>query len=119
VTNAISNFERQNQIYQYLFRSQRISISEICAYFSVSQATARRDLETLAGVGKIQRVHGGAIVLTEAPPESPILQRDREQREEKIRIGQAAATLVYDHATVFLGSGYHCARSGTCPAEPD
>jgi DeoR family transcriptional regulator of aga operon len=105
VTNAISNFERQNQIYQYLFRSQRISISEICAYFSVSQATARRDLETLAGVGKIQRVHGGAIVLTEAPPESPILQRDREQREEKIRIGQAAATLVYDHATVFLGSG--------------
>ncbi len=62
-------------------------------------------LETLAGRGKVQRVHGGAIALTEAPPESPILQRRGEQAFEKARIGQAAAALVNDGETVFLGSG--------------
>lgn len=78
---------------------------EVCENFSISQATARRDLETLASKGKVQRVHGGAIALTQAPPEQPILQRQDEQPQEKLRIGQAAAALVHDGETVFLGSG--------------
>jgi DeoR/GlpR family transcriptional regulator of sugar metabolism len=105
MNNTISSLERQNQILQFILRSQRISITGVCENFSVSEATARRDLETLASEGKIQRVHGGAIALTEAPPESPILQRDREQADEKTRIGRAAAALVRDGETVFLGSG--------------
>jgi DeoR/GlpR family transcriptional regulator of sugar metabolism len=105
MNNTISSLERQNQILQFILRSQRISITGVCENFSVSEATARRDLETLASEGKIQRVHGGAIALTEAPPESPILQRDREQADEKTRIGQVAAALVRDGETVFLGSG--------------
>jgi DeoR/GlpR family transcriptional regulator of sugar metabolism len=105
MSTLLSSLERQNQILQLVTRSQRISVTEVCATFEVSEATARRDLETLAGRGKIQRVHGGAIALTEAPPESPILQRENEQAEEKTRIGQAAAALVRDSETVFLGSG--------------
>jgi DeoR family transcriptional regulator of aga operon len=101
----LSSLERQNQIQQLLLRSQRISITEICEGFSVSEATARRDLEKLASDGKIQRVHGGAIVLTQAPPEQPILQRQEQQSQEKMRIGQAAAGLIQDGETVFLGSG--------------
>ncbi len=93
------------QILQLLERQQRISVAEICATFDISEATARRDLETLASQGKLQRVHGGAIVLTQAPPEQPILQRQNEQADEKIRIGQAAAALVQAGETVFLGSG--------------
>jgi DeoR family transcriptional regulator of aga operon len=105
MNNTISSLERQNQILQFVQRSQRISITEVCENFSVSEATARRDLEMLASEGKIQRVHGGAIALPQAPPESPILQRQDEQSDEKIRIGQAAAALVCDGETVFLGSG--------------
>lgn len=105
MNNPISSLERQNQILQFIARSQRISITEICENFSVSEATARRDLETLAAEGKIQRVHGGAIALTQTPPEQPILQRQDEQTNEKLRIGQAAAALVQDGETVFLGSG--------------
>ena len=92
--NNLSSFERQNLILQFLQRNPRISITEICDNFSVSQATARRDLESLASEAKIQRVHGGAIASTQAPPEQPILQRQGEQAEEKVRIGRAAATLV-------------------------
>jgi DeoR family transcriptional regulator of aga operon len=105
MNNAISSLERQNQIHQYILHSQRISITDVCENFSVSEATARRDLETLAKEGKIQRVHGGAIALTQAPPESPILQRQDEQADEKIRIGQAAAGLIHAGETIFLGSG--------------
>ena len=105
MNNPISGLERQNQILQFILRSQRISITEVRDTFSVSEATARRDLETLASEGKIQRVHGGAIALTQTPPEQPILQRQDEQIDEKIRIGQAAAALVRDGETVFLGSG--------------
>jgi DeoR/GlpR family transcriptional regulator of sugar metabolism len=104
-TNFVSGTDRQLQILQLVKRHQRISIAEICATFDVSEATARRDLETLASESKLQRVHGGAILLTQAPPEQPILQRQSEQTDEKVRIGQAAAALVQDGETVFLGSG--------------
>ena len=105
VNNFISNLERQNQIVQFLQRNHRISITEVCEKFSISEATARRDLEALASEGKIQRVHGGAIALIQTTSESPILQRQDEQTDEKNRIGQTAAALVREGETVFLGSG--------------
>jgi len=105
MNNTFSNVERQNQILQFLQRNPRISITEMCANFSISEATARRDLEVLASEGKLQRVHGGAIAQTQAPPEQPILQRHSEQVDEKNRIGQAAAALVQEGETIFLGSG--------------
>jgi len=105
MNSPISSLERQNQILEHIRRSQRISIAEVCGNFLVSEATARRDLETLANDGRIQRVHGGAIALTQAPPEQPILQRQNEQAQEKLRIGRAAAELIKDGETVFLGSG--------------
>jgi DeoR family transcriptional regulator of aga operon len=101
----VSGTDRQHQILQLLERQQRISVTELCTTFDISEATARRDLENLASQGKLQRVHGGAIVLAQAPPEQPILQRQNEQADEKIRIGQAAAALVQAGETVFLGSG--------------
>ena len=64
---SISSIERQEQIRTWIDNEQRISVSQICDYFSVSEATARRDLETLSEQGKIQRVHGGAIKIQQAP----------------------------------------------------
>jgi DeoR/GlpR family transcriptional regulator of sugar metabolism len=103
--DTLSSSERQQQIVRLLSRQQRLSVAEICGQFSISEATARRDLESLAEQGRIQRVHGGAIPVEQAPPELPILQRESEQANEKQRIGQAAAALVQDGETVFLSSG--------------
>ncbi len=105
MNRLLSSFERQDQIIQFLQRSQRISIEEICRRFTISEATARRDLEALGTEGKVRRVHGGAIALAQTPPEAPILQRQNEQPDEKQRIGEAAAEIVQDGETVFLGSG--------------
>ncbi len=101
----VSSTERQENIISLLARQGRLSVAEIVEQFDVSEATARRDLETLAEQGKLQRVHGGALSLKQAPPEMPILQREQEQASAKQRIGLAGAALVGDGETVFLGSG--------------
>lgn len=97
--------ERQKQILSLLTQQGRLSVAEIVTQFSISEATARRDLETLASQGKAQRVHGGVIAIEQAPPELPILERESEQSEEKIQIGRVAANLVDNNETIFLGSG--------------
>ena len=97
--------ERQRQILSRLTRQGRLSVTEIVEQFSISEATARRDLESLASQGKVHRVHGGVIAVEQAPPELPILERADEQPEDKARIGLAAANLIRSKETVFLGSG--------------
>jgi DeoR/GlpR family transcriptional regulator of sugar metabolism len=97
--------ERQKQIFSLLSKQGRLSVAEIVAQFEISEATARRDLESLASQGKAQRVHGGVIAVEQAPPELPILQREGEQADEKSSIGRAAAELIRDGETVFLSSG--------------
>ncbi len=101
----LSSFERQQRLIQFLSREKRASIAQICQLLSVSEATARRDLEALAKQGQVRRVHGGAIAVTSAPPEPPLTNRAKEQAEEKRRIGAKAAELITDGDTVFLGSG--------------
>lgn len=102
---TLSSLERQGQLLKFVEQNQRVTVSQICQQFSVSPATARRDLEALAERGEIERFHGGAIAVQQAPPEAPILQRQVEQANEKQRIGQAAARLINNGETVFLGSG--------------
>jgi DeoR family transcriptional regulator of aga operon len=105
MSDFIPTPERQRQILSLLAQQRRLSVTEIVKQFSISEATARRDRESLASQGKAQRVHGGVIAVEQAPPELPILEREHEQQEEKTRIGRAAASLVSDKETVFLGSG--------------
>jgi DeoR family transcriptional regulator, aga operon transcriptional repressor len=97
--------DRQSEILKLIIQEGRITVPDICEVYHVSEATARRDLETLASQGRLRRVHGGAIALQKAPPESPILERSTQQDEEKQRIGNAAAVMVKDGETIFLGSG--------------
>ena len=101
----VSGKDRQQQIAQLVERQQRISVADLCELFSISEATARRDLEALAQQGKVDRVHGGAISISNAPPELPILDREREENEAKRQIGQAASGLIQEGETIFLGSG--------------
>lgn len=101
----LSSYERRQELLRWIERNGRISIAEIRAQFGVSEATARRDLIALSEERRIQRVRGGGILIRQAPPEPPLLQREQEQFAEKQRIGRAAAALVKDHETIFLASG--------------
>jgi len=104
-TRPISGLDRQGLIVDLIHRQQRATIAELCEVFGVSEATIRRDLETLDGQGLVRRIHGGAIQIRKPPPEKPILYRSSEDLDEKRSIGRAAAQLVNDGETIFLGSG--------------
>lgn len=101
----VSSIERQRAIQVLIEQKKRISIPAICDEFSISEATARRDLESLEFEGKIRRVRGGAIMIEKSPPELPILEREKEELSSKDKIGRAAAQLVQPGDTIFLGSG--------------
>ena len=101
----LSNVERQKHLLQLFEKRERMTVAEVCQLTHVSEATARRDLNSLAQEGKIQRFFGGALIMKKAAPEEPILRRTHEQEAEKERIGKAAAAQVNNGDTVFLGSG--------------
>lgn len=105
INRQLSTVERQEEIWRLVQAKQRASVAEICDQFSISEATARRDLEALADQKRVQRVHGGAIITRQATPEPPVMQRSSEQSDEKERIAEAAARLVGDGETIFLGGG--------------
>lgn len=105
IPTTYSGLERREQLLRFVETHERVTIPQICQEFLVSPATARRDLELLEAEGKIRRFHGGALSLRNAPPEPAFTERSGEQAEEKRRIGRAAAALINDGETLFLGSG--------------
>jgi DeoR/GlpR family transcriptional regulator of sugar metabolism len=99
------SIERQDQIENFIRENRRATVGELSQYFKVSEPTIRRDLDKLVSTGKVRRAHGGAVALEKVTPEPPILQRMHDSAQEKSRIGAAAAQLVNDGETIFLGSG--------------
>lgn len=97
--------ERQRKISEFIKEKKSATVAELSRLFGVSQVTIRRDLDGLDSQGAIERAHGGAILAERAVPEPPVIHRMAEQVEEKKRIGEAAAKLVEDGDTIFIGSG--------------
>jgi DeoR family transcriptional regulator of aga operon len=105
VTGRLFTKQRQQAIAEVIARNGQATVEALCQLFDVSPATIRRDLDELDAHGVVIRTHGGAMRVSQATPELPVLQRGAEQGEAKRRIGKAAATLVPEGATVFIASG--------------
>ncbi|MFN8472623.1 MAG: DeoR/GlpR family DNA-binding transcription regulator [Anaerolineae bacterium] len=96
---------RSQDLLRFIEERGQVSVSEVCERFSISEATARRHLALLAERGEIERVHGGAIAAQQISPDLPLHERSHQEAAEKVAIGRAAAALIGDGETVFLGSG--------------
>lgn len=103
-SDAVFREERLQKILSLAQELGRVSVAEMSHRFGVSEATIRRDLRELAARGLLHRTHGGAV-LPALPPEPPVVHRMLDQQEAKEKIGRAAASLVRDGESVFLGSG--------------
>jgi len=99
--------ERHNRILSLLNERQRLTTDMFAAELGVSKETVRRDLIELEQLGKLARVHGGAIPSeqTSAQPEASYLERARLQRSEKQAIARAAAALIESGQTCFIDAG--------------
>jgi len=97
--------KRRNAILEVIRSEGSVSVKDLSHRFSKSEVTIRQDLNDLKALGLIRRAHGGALPVVEVAVESPILERSKICREEKQRIGIAAAAMIKDGETIVLDSG--------------
>lgn len=97
--------ERQQLILGAVKDKRQATVAELSRRFDVSEVTIRRDLRELASLGALRRAHGGAVVADSVLPEPPVVQRMGRAENCKACIGRAAAALVSDGDSVFIGSG--------------
>lgn len=84
-----------------------VTVRELVSGLSISESTVRRDLLTLHEMGRLTKVHGGAISLasTFVMTEEDVQERSVRYREEKMRIARAAAALIRPDDCVYLDAG--------------
>jgi DeoR/GlpR family transcriptional regulator of sugar metabolism len=95
--------ERRQEILLRVDQAGRVSVAELSQQLGVSEVTIRADLQALAERNLVIRTHGGAIP-TGGMHELALALRRQRQVQEKSRIGQAGAALVFDGDAIFLDS---------------
>jgi DeoR/GlpR family transcriptional regulator of sugar metabolism len=94
--------ERQQAIIELMRRNGKVLVADLIAHLNVSEDTIRRDLNELAEVGILQRVHGGALPRA---PSLPYDQRVRETDAAKRAMAETVARLIHDGQVVLMDSG--------------
>jgi DeoR family transcriptional regulator of aga operon len=98
---------RRERIVALLREQGSVQIPTLAERFRVSTQTLRKDLNFLDDKGICTRSSGGAILRRggPSPAEEAIDVKRALFKEEKVRIGRAAATLIKDGESVLLDSG--------------
>ncbi|RME77262.1 MAG: DeoR/GlpR transcriptional regulator [Chloroflexi bacterium] len=102
---ALIPAERRNQIRALVQAQGSVRVNELSDRFGVSELTIRRDLEKLEQQGILERTHGGAISIRRIREAPLYSEKYALHHTEKQQIGTAAARLVEDGDTVFIGGG--------------
>ena len=99
--------ERHSVILQLLQERKAVTVTEFTKILGISESTIRRDLNTLAGMGKIYKVHGGATVIEEERKtiEENVAEKEVKNVEEKNKIVKYAAGLIRDDDFIYLDAG--------------
>ena len=82
----------------------RVTVDDLAHRFGVTAQTIRRDLAELDEAGKLERVHGGAI-LRSGTVNIGYQERAALNAEEKRAIARACAAEIPEGASVFLAIG--------------
>jgi DeoR family transcriptional regulator of aga operon len=96
---------RRRSVLDLVDRDGQVTVADMVRRFSISAVTVRNDLDALASLGAVVRSHGGAVRRLEATQDYPLRTKETLHRDEKIRIGRAAAELVQTGETIILDSG--------------
>jgi DeoR family glycerol-3-phosphate regulon repressor len=95
---------RQTEILANLRQSGRVVVEDLAAQFGVTLQTIRRDLNELSDAKLAVRVHGGAI-LASGVANLAYEARQLVAHQHKRLIGEAAAELVPDNASLLINIG--------------
>lgn len=102
--------ERHEKILSLLNERKYISFNELTKRISASKSTLRRDVYELEQEGYLTRTRGGIAMGDDVEQfnvtaEASAQVRQSENRDEKIRIAEAAMRFIHPNDTIFLDSG--------------
>lgn len=95
---------RQAQIVDLAKSRGRVLVDDLAATFNLTPQTIRRDLNELCDIGRLVRVHGGALY----PATNENLEYEQRRliaADAKQAIGQATANLIPENASLFINIG--------------
>lgn len=95
---------RQTDIIEIARREGKVTVEELAERFNVTLQTIRRDLTELAEAGKLDRVHGGAI-LPSGTTNIAYEERRALNQSAKADIARACAAQIPDDCSIFLNIG--------------
>lgn len=95
--------QRKQQILHILAEEKQVMSGDLSQRFRISEDSIRRDLRELAAEGKLQRVHGGALPVSQAI--APIETRKSVQIVSKQTIAQRAVELIQPGQVVIIDGG--------------
>lgn len=98
--------ERRREILEILRTDGRVLVRDLAKRFRTSLITVRKDLESLHHQGQLERTHGGALpVRTGALQDQTIQEKERQHRQQKVRIAVAAVRMIRPGQVIILDSG--------------
>ncbi|MGJ8623043.1 MAG: DeoR/GlpR family DNA-binding transcription regulator [Yoonia sp.] len=99
----VSNF-RQQEILELARKEGKVTVDGLAEMYNVTVQTIRRDLSELAETGRLERVHGGAVI-----PSGVVNivynERRRLNEDGKKAIAAVCAASIPDGASVFMNIG--------------
>ncbi|MER5302651.1 DeoR/GlpR family DNA-binding transcription regulator [Streptomyces lasiicapitis] len=104
----MSNADRHRLIAKVVRDSGGATVHELAELTGASEMTIRRDLDTLAAQGVLERVRGGARTLLLRGEEPPFALRAHEAVAAKQRIAAEVSARIADGESVLLDSGTTC-----------
>ena len=96
---------RKLAILEELASARTVVVSELSQRFGVSEVSIRHDLGELEGRGLLRRVRGGAVSVPQTILEWSFNEKMLMRRDQKARIGRAAAAMVADGDVIIMDSG--------------
>jgi len=101
---AMSQTFRHPEILEIVRRDGKVTVDGLATHFGVTLQTIRRDLTDLAEAGRLERVHGGAV-LPSGTTNIGYEERRSLNPDAKRAIARACAAEIPDNISVFLNIG--------------
>lgn len=99
----MTTYERRQNLLELLRSQPGLRVPEIAEALDVSEGTVRNDLNALEADGRLERVHGGAVLLeTGCLDHTSFSERHRQRVPEKEAIARAAVALVQDGDSILM-----------------
>jgi DeoR/GlpR family transcriptional regulator of sugar metabolism len=103
-TNMLAH-QRRGRILTELRRSGAVRVADLSGLLGVSDMTIRRDLEQLSSDGLATKVHGGAVLGSQAAFEPGFEVKSQLAEPAKLAIATAAVAMIRPGAAIALSAG--------------